>query len=353
MGTFIQLSGPASLLGPTQTAGTALAVDEINGNGGILGRQVEIVPGDGGASPAEAAKTAVKMMLRDNVDMIVGTHDSAVRQAIVGALKGQIPYVYTPLYEGGECAFNTYVTGDTPPQQIKPALTRLTEMIGAKKFYLIGNDYVWPQQSNARAKEYIAALGGEVLGEEYAPFGPGNKFDDAVTRIRAVEPDIVLITLVGGDNINFNRTFAGFGLDKSIKRLSLLLEELILGGIGAESSAGLFSSMSYFTTVDTPENNSFKSRYAAKFGADAPPLSTPFAYSGANFGAALVNAAGGFEADALMAASENLTYKTATGIGTMSNRHVAKDMYLAECIGTTFKVLNTFTNVDHGETCSI
>ena len=354
MGTFFSLSGPASLFGPTQTGCNALAVAEINAAGGILGRQVEIVAGDGGAPPAEAAKTAVRMLLQDKVDVIVGSHDSAVRQALVGALKGKIPYVYTPLYEGGECAYNTYVPADTPPQQIKPSLDALAEMTGARKFYLIGNDYVWPQKSNEAAKGYIAALGGEVVGEEYAPLGPGNKFDDAVTRIKAAAPDLVLITLVGGDNVNFNRTFAGFGLDKSIKRLSLLLEELTLQGVGAENSGGLHSCMSYFTAVESPENEAFKKRYAAAMGADAPPLSMigVDAYSGTNCAAALLDKAGSNDAAAVMAASEGLEYRTATGIGMMTNRHVNKDMYLAQCKGAEFEIVRTFEQVAHGEICT-
>lgn len=354
MGTFFSLSGPASLFGPGQTACNALAVDEINAAGGILGRQVEVVPGDGGASPAEAAKRVVRMLLQDEVELIVGSHDSAVRQAVVGALKGEVPYIYTPLYEGGECAFNTYVTADTPQQQIKPSLAALKEMFSARKVYLIGNDYVWPRQSNARAKEYIADLGGEVAGEEYAPLGPANRFEDAVTRIRGAEPDLVLITLVGADNVNFNRTFAGFGLDESIKRLSLLCEEVTLAGIGAENSTGLYSCMSYFTAVDTPENAEFKKRYADKLGPDAPPLSMlgADAYSGTNCAAALLNKAGSNRAEAVMGSAEGLTYRTATGVGVMENRHVAKDMYLAECRGTEFEIVKTFPQVQHGETCS-
>ena len=355
MGTFYSLTGPASLFGPTQTACTALAVEQINASGGILGRPVEIVAGDGGLSPAEAAQAAIRMTLQDKVDFIVGSHNSAVRQSIVASIKGKVPFVYTPLYEGGECAPNTYVTADTPPQQVKPSLNALHEMHGSKKVYLIGNDYVWPQKLNERAKEYIAAFGGEIVGEEYAPLGPGNKFDDAVTRIKAAEPDLVFITLVGGDNVNFNRAFAGFGLDANIKRLSVLLEELTLLGIGAENSNGLFSSMSYFTSVDSPENNAFKAAYAASVGPDGPPLSMlgADAYSGVYCAAALLEAAGGTDAAAVMAASEGLEYKTATGTATMTNRHVNKDIYLAECKGTDFDIIQTFASVAHGETCSV
>ena len=157
-----------------------------------------------------------------------------------------------------------------PPQQIKPSLNALAEMTGAKTFYLIGNDYVWPQKSNEAAKGYIAQLGGEVVGEEYAPLGPGNKFDDAVTRIKAAAPDLVLVTLVGGDNVNFNRTFAGFGLDKSITRLSLLLEELTLLGIGAENSTNLYSCMSYFSAVESPEERGLQAALCRRDGGRCP-----------------------------------------------------------------------------------
>ena len=92
----------------------------------------------------------------------------------------------------------------------------------AKSVYLIGDDYVWPRKCNEQAKKYIADNGGKVVAEEYVPFGAPNKFEEIVTRIKSAKPDMVLITLVGADNVNFNRTFAGFGLDKDIARLSLL-----------------------------------------------------------------------------------------------------------------------------------
>ena len=165
-----------------------------------------IIPADGGATPAEAAKAAIRLMLRDKVDLVLGSHNSAVREAIVAALKGRVPYVYTPLYEGGECNPNVYVTADSPQQQVQPSIAWLAKTQGAKSCYLIGNDYVWPRKTNEEAKKYIAAAGGRVVGEEYVPLGAPNKFEDAVTRIKAKKPDLVVITLVGGDNVNFNRT---------------------------------------------------------------------------------------------------------------------------------------------------
>lgn len=353
IGLFIALSGPASLFGPTQKACAELATDEINKDGGILGRQIKLIPTDAGGPPAESTKSAIRLMLEENVDMFVGSHDSATREALVATIKGKVPYIYTPVYEGGECAFNTYVIADTPEQQIRPSVAYMMKDRGAKSVYLIGDDYVWPRKCNEHAKKYVAENGGSVAAEEYVPFGAPNKFEEIVTRIKSAKPDMVLITLVGADNVNFNRTFAGFGLDKDIARLSLLLEENTLLGIGPESSNNLFSSMSYYANAPGEANKKFKKAYFAKFGDKAPQLGLIGAdcYGGIYCAQVLATKAGGTDAKKCMAASEGLTFPTAAGQVTMRGRHVDKTMFLATCKGTEFDIIKTFADVKSGDAC--
>jgi ABC-type branched-subunit amino acid transport system substrate-binding protein len=353
IGLFYAASGPAALFGPTQKASAELAVEQINKNGGIMGRQIELLLADAGGPPAESTKTAVRLMLNEKCDLFVGSHDSATREALVATIKARIPYVYTPIYEGGECSPNTYVLADTPEQQVRPTIEMLTKEKGVKSVYLIGNDYVWPRKTNDRVKQYLAAGGGKVIGEEYVPLGAPNKFEEAVTRIKGAKPDAVVITLVGADNVNFNRTFAGFGLDKEMLRASMLLEENTLLGIGAENSKQLYNCMSYFSTVPGAVHDAFKAAYKAKFGEKAPQLSIigVDCYAGVQCAKALVEKAKGTKAEALMAASDGLTFNTATGPVTMQNRHPDKPMYLAECEGTNFKIIKSYDAVKSGETC--
>ncbi len=353
IGLFIALSGPASLFGPTQQASAELAVEEVNKAGGIMGRQIKLIPTDGGGPPANSAKSAVRLMLDDKVDLLIGSHDSATRQALVATIKGKVPYIYTPVYEGGECSFDTYVIADTPEQQIRPSVTWMMKERNAKNFYLIGDDYVWPRKSNEHAKKYIAENGGKVVNEEYVPFGAPNKFEEAVTRIKSAKPDAVLITLVGADNVNFNRTFAGFGLDKEIARLSLLLEENTLKGIGAESSNNLYSCMSYYANAPGDANKKFKAAYFGKFGDKAPQLSIigTDCYAGVKCAKALVEKAGGTNARKMMTASNGLAFDSAAGRWTMYGQHVDKTMYIASCKGTEFEIIKTIERVKHGEAC--
>ena len=353
IGLFIALSGPASLFGPTQKASAELATEEINKAGGILGRQIRLIPTDAGGPPAESTKSAVRLMLEEKVDMLVGSHDSATREALVATIKGKVPYIYTPVYEGGECAFNTYVIADTPEQQIRPSVAFMMKDRGAKSVYLIGDDYVWPRKCNEQAKKYLADNGGKVVAEEYVPFGAPNKFEEIVTRIKSAKPDMVLITLVGADNVNFNRTVAGFGLDKDIARLSLLLEENTLLGIGPDSSNNLFSSMSYYANAPGEANKKFKAAYFAKFGDKAPQLGLIGAdcYGGIYCAHALATKAGGTDAKKCMAASEGLSFPTAAGSVAMRGRHVDKTMYLATCKGTEFDIIKTFADIKSGDEC--
>ena len=219
---------------------------------------------------------------------------------------------------------------------------------------MIGNDYVWPQTLNKYAKGIISKLGGKVVGEEYMPLGAPNKFEEVVTRIKSANPKLVFVTLVGGDNVNFNRTFAGFGADK-ITRLSSLLEENTLNGIGAENANNLYGAMSYYANIDTPRNAAFKKAYAAKFGAKAPQLSLlgVDCYAGVKFTAAVVNKAGSANSQAVAKAALNLTFDAPGGLWTMrANRHVDKTMHLANATGGSFKVIKSVANMASGQTCS-
>jgi len=351
---FIALTGPASLFGPTQKACAELAVEQINAAGGINGREVKLIIADGGVAPGEAAKTAVRLMLRDKVDFFAGSHDSAVRQALVATFKGKTPYVYTPIYEGGECAPNTYVVADTPAQQIGTAIPWLYKKHGLKDCYLVGNDYVWPRVLNEHTKKAVAAAGGSIVGEEYVPLGAPNKFEEIVTRIKAKNPSFVMVTVIGAYNVVFNQTFASFGLDENITRLSALLEENTLLGIGKDNAKGLYGCMSYFESVASPDSEAFKKAYLAKMGDKAPQLSLigTDIYAGINFAAEVTKKAGSTDAAAVAKAAVDLPFKSAVGTWVMrSNRHVDKTMYMGDASSGKLEVVETFKDVASGETC--
>ncbi|BAC51677.1 bll6412 [Bradyrhizobium diazoefficiens USDA 110] len=354
IGVLVADSGPAALFGPAQRAAAELGAATINAKGGILGRQVEIVFADAGAPPAEVAKSAVKLMLSDKVEMIFGSHDSAVRQGVENVVKGKIPYVYTPVFEGDDCSSNVYFLGEVPEQELQKTLPKMVELAKGKTFYLVGNDYVWARTTNDKAKKYIADLGGTVVAEDYYPLGAPNKFENTVAKIKSAKPAIVLQTLVGGDNVNFNRTFADFNLSDDIVRLSCLLEENTLIGIGKDASKNLYSSLGYFADLDLPENKAFIGELTKKYGDKAPQQCTisKGLFDAFVFAAAVTTKSKSLAAKEFAAAAEGVQFETPSGSMTMTHRHTAKNIFLARCEGTKFTVIDKFAAVPTQQSCT-
>ena len=119
---FIALSGPAGVWGPSSTNSILLAASEINRRGGILGREVEIVFHDSGGDIDDVTEAAADIVAADDADIIMGSHISAVRVALRKVVAGHIPYIYTPLYEGGERTPGVMAIGETPRTQWRPAI---------------------------------------------------------------------------------------------------------------------------------------------------------------------------------------------------------------------------------------
>lgn len=353
IGVLVPDSGAAGLFGPSTRNSAILAAETINANGGINGEQIELVFADVGVPPAEAAQAALRLWKGDGVEAFVGMHDSAVREALIGRFNGQVPYVYTAVYEGKSCATGLYVTGETPSQQLAPVIPHLAAKEGVSKWYLIGHDYNWPRDTNALAKNYIADAGGEVVGEEYVPFTV-SEFDSSLQRIKESGADAVLITLVGGGSVGFNVSFAGFGLDEQAIRLGTLIEENTLAGIGATNADRLFSSSGYFASIETEAAASFAADYSSAFGADGPALNGlgQSAYEGLMLLAALANKAGSLDVAAMDAAAEGTSWTTPRGDNTLTGRHMAQTIYLADGSGGAFNIVASFDNVASSEACA-
>jgi urea transport system substrate-binding protein len=352
IGVLVPDSGPGGLFGPSTRNSAALAAKQINASGGINGEQIELLFADVGVPPAEAAQAALRLWKGQGAEAFVGMHDSAVREALIGRFNGQVPYVYTPVYEGNSCADGLYITGETPSQQLEPVIPFLAEKEGVSKWYLIGHDYNWPRDTNALAKGYIDDAGGEVVGEEYVPLTV-SEFDSSLQRIKESGADAVLITLVGGGSVGFNISFAGFGLDEQAIRLGTLIEENTLAGIGADNANRLYSSSGYFSSIESDAAASFAADYYTAFGSDAPALNGlgQSAYEGLILLAALANKAGSLDVAAMDAAAEGTTWSTPRGDNTMIGRHMAQTIYLVDGSSGAFSVVASFDSVPSSEAC--
>ncbi|WP_456675034.1 transporter substrate-binding protein [Bradyrhizobium sp. RDM12] len=183
-----------------------MVVAEINANGGLLGRKIELYLEDGATTDAVAEAKAAKLVSQDKVDVIFGGIYSSTRQAIKGpaVVKGRTLYIYPEQYEGQECDPLIFCTGPVPAQQLDPLIPWLMRKTGAKTFYLPSADYIWPRVMNERVRQLVTANGGSIVDEEYYPLDH-MEYDATVGRIMASGAEVVFNTIVPPGVVPFFR----------------------------------------------------------------------------------------------------------------------------------------------------
>ncbi len=338
VGLLVPINGSAGIWGPSSIACAQLAQVEINAAGGLLDRQLRLRIIDSSDEALEVGSVTADLMRSGAIDAIVGMHTSQVRQRVLRDVARQIPYVYTPLYEGGERTPGVFALGETPEQQLQPAIEYLIERYRARRWMFIGNDYCWPRVSHRLAARYLSDQGGELLGDRYLPFGVED-YSEQIDEIRRLRPDAVLLSLVGQDAVSFNRAFGRCGLSRDVFRLSCAIEENGLLAIGADNTDGLFVSSGYFASLDNDANMAFKERYYNHFGQRAPTLNAlgQSTYEGVHFMAALARRAADDEAPLLGQLPAPLAFKSVRGIRYLGNDRCAHPAYLAEAGGHFFQ----------------
>jgi urea transport system substrate-binding protein len=315
IGVISPLSGAWTVYGTAHSQGFELAVDEINANGGVLGRQIEIVLADSQTEPRIVVEQANRLIREEKVDLLAGTFSSAERNAagpVVNAAEKIL--LYPTFYEGqsqeffpGVCNKLIFMFGPVPSQQVNPHMQYMTDTFG-KNFYMVGSDYVWPRETNARVKEALAEIDGTVVGEDYIPFNT-SEYDSVLRKIRDSGADIVFGTLTGTDTVNFARQFYGAGMNDEFTYWTVDDEEFATKGKGPEGSAGTYVSFDYFMAIQNAENASFLERLRAKFGADAGTNTVGVAmYNAAHMFALAAEKAESIETDKLIAALEGIEF---------------------------------------------
>ena len=334
VGLLVPLTGSAGIFGPSSELCARLATEEINAAGGLLDHPVRLRIIDGSGAPQAVADDVERLVSRGEIDAVVGWHISAVRHAVAPRLSMRVPYVYTALYEGGETTPGVFVVGETPDQQVLPALRWLAAERGLRRWALVGNDYVWPRRTAAVTRRSAEDLGIEICDEMFVPLGTED-FVSTIGRLLASQADGVLMLLVGQDAARFNRAFADVGLDERCCRLSPLVEETTLLASGVDATANLCASAAYFESLVTPEALAFGARYMARFGACAPTLNSPAesCYEGLMLLSALTREADSLDTAALSRASARVEYDSPRGGLRLRDRHLQQRTYLAEADG--------------------
>jgi branched-chain amino acid transport system substrate-binding protein/urea transport system substrate-binding protein len=336
LGVLQPLSGGLEVLGRQGVQGVQLAVEEANEAGGVLdGRMIELVIADDRTDPKTAVERTTELIQRDQVIAICGPVTSANRDAIQPTVERyQTPLLYATDYEGGVCSRYITCYSALPEHWVEPFIPFLQENYG-DSYYLFGSDYIWPQKMNEAIRRVVGEVGGEVVGEEYTPFGVKD-FTSTVRKITGSGAKVLVITVVGADAITFVKQFVAAGGKADTTIAFLGYSENYLSGFTTEESEGILCPANFIETLDRPEARAFVAKVRDRFGADAVVSNTVDAhYMLTRFFIEGIKRAGTVDKEAITDAMVDQTLMSGNGEVYLrpQDRHVDLNVLIAETTG--------------------
>src|SRR5476651_2215140 len=269
IGILHSLSGTMAISETTLKDVALMTIDEINASGGVMGKQLEAVVVDPASNWPLFAEKARGLLTQDKVSVVFGCWTSVSRKSVLPVFKELNGLLFYPVqYEGEELEHNVFYTGAAPNQQAIPAVEYLMSKDGggAKRFVLLGTDYVYPRTTNKILRAYLHSKGvtDDNIMEEYTPFGHSD-YQTIVANIKkfaAGGKTAVISTINGDSNVPFYKELGNAGLkatDVPVVAFSVGEEEL--RGVDTKPLLGHLAAWNYFMSLKNPENDAFIKKY--------------------------------------------------------------------------------------------
>ena len=217
------------------------------------------------------AEKARGLLSQDKVAVVFGCWTSVSRKSVLPVFKELNGLLFYPVqYEGEELEKNVFYTGAAPNQQAIPAVEYLMSEDGggAKRWVLLGTDYVYPRTTNKILREFLHSKGvkDSDIDEVYTPFGHSD-YQTIVANIKKFSQGgktAVVSTINGDSNVPFYKELGNAGLkatDVPVVAFSVGEEEL--RGIDTKPLLGQLAAWNYFQSLKNPVNAEFVAKYKA------------------------------------------------------------------------------------------
>ena len=271
VGVLHSLSGTMAISETSLKDVALMAIEEINADGGLLGKQLEPVVVDPASDWPLFAEKARELIQKHKVAVTFGCWTSVSRKSVLPVFEEFNGLLFYPVqYEGEESSYNVFYTGAAPNQQAIPAVKYLMSEDGggAERFVLLGTDYVYPRTTNKILNYFLKSKGvsKKNIMEVYTPFGHSD-YQTIVADIKkfaAGKPTAVISTINGDSNVPFYKELGNQGLKaEDIPVIAFSVGEEELRGIDTKPLVGHLAAWNYFMSVKTPENKAFIKKWNA------------------------------------------------------------------------------------------
>jgi urea transport system substrate-binding protein len=349
VGILHSLSGTMAISETALKETALMTIAEINASGGVMGKKLVPVVVDPASNWPLFAEKARQLVSQDKVAVVFGCWTSVSRKSVLPVFSELNGLLFYPVqYEGEELEKNVFYTGAAPNQQAIPAVEYLMSPDGggAKRFFLLGTDYVYPRTTNKILRAFLHSKGVQDadIEEVYTPFGHSD-YQTIVSNIKkfaAGGKTAVVSTINGDSNVPFYKELGNAGLkatDVPVVAFSVGEEEL--RGVDTKPLVGHLAAWNYFMSVKNPENDAFVKKYRAwalkqklpnaeKVVTNDPMEAT---YVGIHMWKQAVEKAKSTATDKVIAAMSGQTVKAPSGFTlTMdaTNHHLHKPVYIGE-----------------------
>jgi len=351
VGVLHSLSGTMAISETVLKDTVLMAIDEINAKGGLLGKKLEPVVVDPASNWPLFAEKAKQLISQDKVAVVFGCWTSVSRKSVLPVFEQTNSLLFYPVqYEGEELSKNVFYTGAAPNQQAIPAVEYLMSKDGggAKRFVLLGTDYVYPRTTNKILRAFLKSKGvadADIM-EDYTPFGHAD-YQSIIAKIKKFAAEgkktAVVSTINGDSNVPFYKELGNQGLkatDVPVVAFSVGEEEL--RGVDTKPLQGHLAAWNYFMSIKSPANDAFTKKWAAYAKAkniaghkDKPLTNDPMeaTYIGINMWAQAVTKAKSTDTDKVIAAMAGQTFTAPSGITSKmdeKNHHLHKSVFIGE-----------------------
>ncbi|MCU0603181.1 MAG: ABC transporter substrate-binding protein [Desulfobacterales bacterium] len=339
VGILDTYSGPPAVFGNDALNGFKMAVDEINKQG-VLGGKIEYVTRDDKFKVDIGLNMAKELVLKENVDVLVGVVNSGVALAVSDAVakKEKIPF-FTWMGKSENITGKTghrYVFSSTENTAMAcKAAANVLSKKPYKKIWVAGDDYEYGHALDESFSRYMKQLKPDVefVGKTWWKLGEPDLIP-YFTSIQAANPDLIHFCTGGASMANVLKTIKTTGINQKIPvYIHTAIDYAVLKPLGTEAPEGVMGTMDYlFYYPELSTNQKFVKDYQALY--KVPPGFPAFhAYTTAHFIAEGFRKAGAIDKEKFIDAVEGI--KVDTPVGRVEMRACDHQAILPIFFGTT------------------
>lgn len=323
LGFVYIMSGPFATYGQFAKQGAELAVEEVNKAGGINGKKIEAVFEDSTGKPDVGIRAVRKHVYETGVDAVIGLDSSGVAKAVTPVMKELktpliITHAATPDVTGQDCNRYVFRISLNINQNLKMAATVAAGM-KAKTWTTAGPKYAFGFQSWEYFQKYLKAMKPDVtfLPESEVAFSPikTTDFSPYITKIMSSTADGVLVSLWGGNLIDFVRQAGDMGFFDGKREVLMTLGAAteVLYALKDKMPEGVWVGTRYwFLANDAQVNKDFVKAFEAKYKV-YPSYNAHGAYAAVKAYAAAAKKAGSVDKEKIVGALEGLALDLPVG----------------------------------------